>query len=73
MDCEFITPEKDMTLPVPGYDSPISGGSELPKIELPQVAVIGSQSSGKSSMLEALGGCDFLPHGRDICTRRPPT
>ncbi|KAK4790035.1 hypothetical protein SAY86_017339 [Trapa natans] len=30
-------------------------------IELPQVAVVGSQSSGKSSVLEALVGRDFLP------------
>ncbi len=36
-----------------------------------QVAVVGSQSSGKSSVLEALVGRDFLPRGSDICTRRP--
>ncbi|CAL1389456.1 unnamed protein product [Linum trigynum] len=40
-------------------------------IELPQVAVVGSQSSGKSSVLEALVGRDFLPRGNEICTRRP--
>ncbi|KAL7206091.1 hypothetical protein ACSBR2_018910 [Camellia fascicularis] len=40
-------------------------------IELPQVAVVGSQSSGKSSVLEALVGRDFLPRGPEICTRRP--
>ncbi|KAM0947074.1 putative dynamin stalk domain, GTPase effector domain, Dynamin superfamily [Dioscorea sansibarensis] len=40
-------------------------------IDLPQVAVVGSQSSGKSSVLEALVGRDFLPRGPDICTRRP--
>ncbi|KAA8545668.1 hypothetical protein F0562_020881 [Nyssa sinensis] len=40
-------------------------------IELPQVAVVGSQSSGKSSVLEALVGRDFLPRGSEICTRRP--
>lgn len=40
-------------------------------VELPQVAVVGSQSSGKSSVLEALVGRDFLPRGNDICTRRP--
>ncbi|XP_076897259.1 dynamin-related protein 3B-like [Bidens hawaiensis] len=40
-------------------------------IELPQVAVVGSQSSGKSSVLETLVGRDFLPRGSDICTRRP--
>lgn len=46
-------------------------GSELSKIALPQIAVVGSQSSGKSSVLEALVGRDFLPRGSDICTRRP--
>ncbi|ONI32972.1 hypothetical protein PRUPE_1G397000 [Prunus persica] len=45
-------------------------GSEL-DVSLPQVAVVGSQSSGKSSVLEALVGRDFLPRGCDICTRRP--
>lgn len=43
----------------------------LSTIDLPQVAVVGSQSSGKSSVLEALVGRDFLPRGSDICTRRP--
>ncbi|XP_059653227.1 dynamin-related protein 3A-like [Cornus florida] len=43
----------------------------LSVIELPQVCVVGSQSSGKSSVLEALVGRDFLPRGSDICTRRP--
>ncbi|XP_057525877.1 dynamin-related protein 3A-like [Amaranthus tricolor] len=42
-----------------------------PAFDLPQVAVVGSQSSGKSSVLEALVGRDFLPRGCDICTRRP--
>ncbi|GBF90976.1 hypothetical protein Rsub_03831 [Raphidocelis subcapitata] len=41
------------------------------KLALPQVAVVGSQSSGKSSVLEALVGRDFLPRGPEICTRRP--
>ncbi|KAK4491037.1 hypothetical protein RD792_001758 [Penstemon davidsonii] len=44
---------------------------DLPEFNLPQVAVVGSQSSGKSSVLEALVGRDFLPRGCDICTRRP--
>ena len=40
-------------------------------IELPQIIVIGSQSSGKSSVLESIVGRDFLPRGYGICTRRP--
>ncbi|GBG92710.1 hypothetical protein CBR_g56849 [Chara braunii] len=46
-------------------------GSGAAPIDLPQVAVVGSQSSGKSSVLEALVGRDFLPRGSEICTRRP--
>ncbi|KAM0016313.1 putative dynamin GTPase [Helianthus debilis subsp. tardiflorus] len=46
-------------------------GTNFNPIELPQVAVVGSQSSGKSSVLEALVGRDFLPRGSGICTRRP--
>ncbi|KAF4358568.1 hypothetical protein F8388_014339 [Cannabis sativa] len=50
--------------------APVGNNSSL-DISLPLVAVIGSQSSGKSSVLEALVGRDFLPRGCDICTRRP--
>ena len=40
-------------------------------IDLPQICVIGSQSSGKSSVLEHIVGKDFLPRGSGIVTRRP--
>ncbi len=40
-------------------------------INLPQIVVIGSQSSGKSSVLENIVGRDFLPRGTGIVTRRP--
>lgn len=40
-------------------------------IDLPQIVVIGSQSSGKSSVLESIVGRDFLPRGSGIVTRRP--
>ncbi|TYZ60815.1 hypothetical protein PybrP1_012595 [[Pythium] brassicae (nom. inval.)] len=40
-------------------------------INLPQIVVIGSQSSGKSSVLENIVGKDFLPRGTGIVTRRP--
>jgi dynamin 1-like protein len=32
-------------------------------LDLPQIVVVGSQSSGKSSVLEAIVGRDFLPRG----------
>lgn len=40
-------------------------------IDLPQITVVGSQSSGKSSVLENIVGRDFLPRGSGIVTRRP--
>ena len=40
-------------------------------IDLPQIAVVGSQSAGKSSVLENFVGKDFLPRGSGIVTRRP--
>ena len=43
----------------------------LDSIDLPQIAVCGAQSSGKSSVLENLVGKDFLPRGTGIVTRRP--
>ena len=39
-------------------------------IQLPTIAVVGDQSSGKSSVLEALSGV-ALPRGREITTRCP--
>lgn len=40
-------------------------------LQLPSIVVIGSQSSGKSSVLEALVGHEFLPKGNNMVTRRP--
>lgn len=47
-------------------DRSVSGG-----VDLPMVVVLGAQSSGKSSVIEALVGRDFLPRGSGIVTRRP--
>jgi len=41
-------------------------------VDLPQIVAVGSQSSGKSSVLEAIVGIEpFLPRNAGICTRRP--
>ena len=40
-------------------------------ITLPKIIVVGSQSSGKSSLLESIVGLDFLPRGSGVVTRRP--
>ncbi|CAD6237414.1 unnamed protein product [Miscanthus lutarioriparius] len=47
--------------------------SALPTLwdSLPTIAVVGGQSSGKSSVLESVVGKDFLPRGSGIITRRP--
>ncbi|KAI0676151.1 Dynamin central region-domain-containing protein [Trametes maxima] len=41
------------------------------ELDMPQLAVVGSQSAGKSSVLETIVGRDFLPRGSGIVTRRP--
>ncbi|PSC76903.1 dynamin-related 1E-like [Micractinium conductrix] len=50
-----------------------TGGSSMPSLarQLPKIVVVGGQSSGKSSVLEAVVGRDFLPRGTGIVTRRP--
>ncbi|CAK0814491.1 unnamed protein product [Prorocentrum cordatum] len=40
-------------------------------IHLPRIAAIGTQSSGKSSLIESIVGKDFLPRGGGVVTRRP--
>ncbi|CAI5758432.1 unnamed protein product [Candida verbasci] len=45
--------------------------TQLAEIDLPILAVVGSQSCGKSSVLENIVGRDFLPRGTGIVTRRP--
>ena len=40
-------------------------------IKLPRICSLGTQSSGKSSVLESIVGLDFLPRGEGVVTRRP--
>jgi len=46
-----------------------SVGQKALLMDLPQIVVIGSQSSGKSSVLESVLGKNFLPRSAGICTR----
>ncbi|TFK21843.1 dynamin protein dnm1 [Coprinopsis marcescibilis] len=41
------------------------------ELDMPQLVVVGSQSAGKSSVMETIVGKDFLPRGQGIVTRRP--
>jgi len=44
----------------------------LPLLPIPTIVAIGSQSSGKSSLLETILQCEnILPRGKEICTRCP--
>ena len=40
-------------------------------VDLPKLVVVGTQSSGKSSLLNALIGLDILPVGKSMTTRTP--
>lgn len=40
-------------------------------VEIPRLVVVGSQSSGKSSLINAIVGMDVLPVGRSMATRAP--
>uniref|UniRef100_A0A6G1S368 Dynamin-1-like protein n=2 Tax=Aceria tosichella TaxID=561515 RepID=A0A6G1S368_9ACAR len=40
-------------------------------LDLPQIVVVGTQSSGKSSVIESIVKREFLPRGQGIVTRRP--
>ncbi|RZF39082.1 hypothetical protein LSTR_LSTR016525 [Laodelphax striatellus] len=40
-------------------------------IQLPQIVVVGTQSAGKSSLIESIVGKSFLPRGTGIVTRCP--
>jgi len=40
-------------------------------VDLPQIVVVGTQSSGKSSVLESIVGRSFLPRGTGMVTRAP--
>lgn len=46
-----------------------TGVSEV--LDLPRVVVVGTQSAGKSSVLDAIIGSDILPKGDGVVTRRP--
>ncbi|CAD5226872.1 unnamed protein product [Bursaphelenchus xylophilus] len=46
-------------------------GNRESEVQLPQIVVVGSQSAGKSSVIEGIVGRDFLPRGTGIVTRRP--
>ncbi|KAI0463536.1 hypothetical protein LJB42_002536 [Komagataella kurtzmanii] len=61
---------KDL-IPVVNKLQDIVTTTNLTELDLPLLTIIGSQSAGKSSVLENIVGKDFLPRGTGIVTRRP--
>jgi dynamin GTPase len=62
---------QDLIPLINGLQDAFSGLGMACPIDLPQIAVVGGQSAGKSSVLENAVGKDFLPRGSGIVTRRP--
>lgn len=58
-------------IPVVNKLHDIATATNVADLDLPILAVVGSQSCGKSSVLENIVGRDFLPRGTGIVTRRP--
>lgn len=58
-------------IPIVNKLQDIVTNTSLTDLDLPLLTVIGSQSAGKSSVLENIVGRDFLPRGTGIVTRRP--
>ena len=59
-------------IPIAGKVQDVLGAlGQNTNLDLPQIVVVGGQSSGKSSVLEGVVGRSFLPRGNGIVTRRP--
>ena len=61
----------EQLIPVVNRLQDVFGAIGQATIDLPQITVVGSQSAGKSSVLENIVGRDFLPRGSGVVTRRP--
>ena len=66
-----VKPGMEQLIPIINRLQDIFSRMGFANIDLPQIAVVGAQSAGKSSVLENLVGKDFLPRGSGIVTRRP--
>ncbi|CAG0902017.1 unnamed protein product [Darwinula stevensoni] len=62
---------KELVMVINRLQDAFSSTSTSLNLQLPMIAVVGGQSAGKSSVLEAVAGRDFLPRGTGIVTRRP--
>ena len=66
------SPMMDQLIPIASKLQDVLGAlGHKQSLDLPQIVVVGGQSSGKSSVLESIVGRSFLPRGTGIVTRRP--
>ncbi|GFY48912.1 dynamin-2 [Trichonephila inaurata madagascariensis] len=63
--------EGDVVEMINKLQNKLASNGKLLEVSLPQIVVEGSQSSGKSSVLESIIGREFLPRGTGTVTRRP--
>lgn len=68
---DYSTEEMEALIPVVNKLQDVFNTVGSDSIQLPQIVVVGGQSSGKSSVIESLVGRSFLPRGTGIVTRRP--
>jgi len=61
----------EQLIPIVNKLQDVFGAIGQQNMDLPQITVVGSQSSGKSSVIENIVGRDFLPRGSGVVTRRP--
>ncbi|XP_076143574.1 dynamin-2-like [Alosa pseudoharengus] len=61
----------DLILLINKLQHALSSAGQGCNLDLPQIAVVGGQSAGKSSVLENFVRREFLPRGSGIVTRRP--
>lgn len=66
-----IVEEMNHLIPVINKLQDIFNATGTDVLDLPQIVAVGTQSSGKSSVIENIIGCDFLPRGTGMVTRRP--
>ncbi|XP_035230176.1 dynamin-like, partial [Stegodyphus dumicola] len=65
------TQERDLIDVVNELQNKLAASGHSVDISLPQIAVVGGQSAGKSSVLESFVRKEFLPRGANLVTRRP--
>ncbi|GFU30045.1 dynamin-1 [Nephila pilipes] len=70
-EIDAVSGEKDLIDMMNDLQTKLVANGYSLDLALPQIVVVGSQSAGKSSVLENIVGRQFLPRGCGVVTRRP--